>query len=95
MNLPLSSYYCESKEKTLSELKQEADLPDLIKTIVLGLRVNYKRVLRLMRQNYLLCRRRRKRVKTIDSNPPYPVFPNLIRDLVTTSIDSVWVSDIT
>ena len=32
---------------------------------------------------------------SIGSNHPYSVYPNLIRDLVTTSIDQVWLSDIT
>lgn len=58
--------------------------------------VNHKRVLRVMRENELLCRIRRKQgIKTTDSNHSYPVFPNLIKDLVTSSINQVWVSDIT
>jgi len=60
-----------------------------------GLRVNHKRVLRLMRQNDLLCRPRRKWAKTTQSDHPYPVFPNLVRNLVTTSVDQVWLADIT
>jgi transposase InsO family protein len=60
-----------------------------------GLRVNHKRVLRIMRQNDLLCRPRRRWVKTTDSDHPYPVFPNLIRNLLPTSIDQVWLADIT
>lgn len=48
-----------------------------------------------MRENDLLCRVRRRRVKTTNSNHSHPVFPNLIRDLLITSINQVWVSDIT
>jgi len=58
--------------------------------------INHKRVLRVMRENELLCRiRRKQRIKTTDSNHSYPVFPNLIKDLATSSINQVWVSDIT
>ena len=112
MNLPPSSYYYRPKERSLAQLKQEADLRDLIEAIVLefprygyrrvtralhrqGLRVNHKRVLRVMRQNDLLCRPRRRWVKTTQSDHRYPVFPNVIRNLVTTSIDQVWLADIT
>ena len=48
-----------------------------------------------MRENDLLCRIRKRRVRTTDSDHSYPVFPNLIRDSVITSINQVWVSDIT
>ncbi|MEA3485149.1 MAG: IS3 family transposase [Candidatus Aerophobetes bacterium] len=57
--------------------------------------VNHKRVLRIMRENDLLCRIRKRIIKTTDSDHSYPVFPNLIKDLITTSINQVWVSDIT
>jgi len=60
-----------------------------------GWRVNHKRVLRMMRENDLLCRVRRQGVKTTNSSHSHPVFPNLIRDLLITSINQVWVSDIT
>ena len=48
-----------------------------------------------MRQNDLLCRPRRRWVKTTQSDHPYPVFPNVVRNLVTTSVDQVWLADIT
>jgi transposase InsO family protein len=57
--------------------------------------VNHKRVLRVMRENDLLCRIRKRHVRTTDANHSYPVFSNLIKDLVITSINQVWVSDIT
>ncbi|NIO21242.1 MAG: IS3 family transposase [Candidatus Aenigmarchaeota archaeon] len=56
---------------------------------------NHKRVLRVMRKNNLLCCPRRRWVKATQSDHPYPVFPNVIRNLVTTSIDQVWLADIT
>lgn len=60
-----------------------------------GWPVNHKRVLRMMRENELLCRVRRRGVRTTNSNHSHPVFPNLIQDLLITSINQVWVSDIT
>ena len=49
----------------------------------------------MMRENDLLCRVRRQGVKTTNSNHSHPVFTNLIQDLLITSINQVWVSDIT
>ena len=60
-----------------------------------GWSVNHKRVLKMMRENDLLCRVRRRGIRTTNSNHSYRVFPNLIRDLLITSINQVWVSDIT
>ena len=57
--------------------------------------VNHKRVLRIMRENDLLCRIRRGRIRTTDADHSFPVFPNLIKDLAATSINQVWVADIT
>lgn len=60
-----------------------------------GWSVNHKRVLRMMRENELLCRVRKRGMRTTNSNHSHPVFPNLIQDLPITSINQVWVSDIT
>jgi len=60
-----------------------------------GWAVNHKPVRRLMREDNLLCLRRRKFVVTTDSNHALPVYPNLAADLVLTGIDQLWVADIT
>jgi putative transposase len=60
-----------------------------------GLLVNRKHVLRLMRQDNLLCRRKRSFIATTDSAHSLKVFPNLARDLVPTAVDQLWVADIT
>jgi transposase InsO family protein len=58
--------------------------------------VNHKRVLRLMRQDNLLCLRKRAFVpKTTDSRHGFRILPNLIRDLVPSGVDQIWVADIT
>ena len=58
--------------------------------------VNAKRVLRLMREDNLLCLRSRPFVpRTTDSRHDYAIVPNRIRRLVPTGIDQIWVADIT
>jgi len=60
-----------------------------------GLVVNHKRVLRLMRQDNLLCLRRRAFVVTTDSAHALPVYTNLVPELSVTGLDQLWVADIT
>ena len=60
-----------------------------------GWKVNHKRVRRIMREDNLLCLRRRKFVLTTDSNHSLPVYPNLAGEMVLTGIDQLWVADIT
>ena len=60
-----------------------------------GLVVNHKRVLRVMRENGLLCRRRKRFAVTTDSRHHFPIYPNLVRDLPVTALNQVWVADIT
>jgi len=57
--------------------------------------VNYKKVLRLMRESDLLCRVKRKRIKTTDSRHRFPRNPNLIKGMVIRCLNQVWLSDIT
>ncbi len=60
-----------------------------------GWQVGPNRVYRIMREDNLLCLRRRKFVVTTNSNHDRPVYPNLVRDMVLTGIDQLWVADIT
>lgn len=60
-----------------------------------GKRVNYKRVLRLMRENRLTKKPRRRFVRTTDSRHSYRVYPNLIKGLEVKRPNQVWVTDIT
>jgi len=60
-----------------------------------GKQVNHKKVLRLMRQSDLLCRVKRKRVKTTNSRHRFPRYPNLIKGKVISRLNQVWLSDIT
>ena len=60
-----------------------------------GWTVNQKRVHRLMREDNLLCVRRRKFAVTTDSNHGRKVYPNRARDMVLTDVDQLWRADIT
>jgi putative transposase len=60
-----------------------------------GWLANHKQVLQLMRAENLLCRPRRRFVRTTESTHTLPVFPNLTRDLVLTAANQLWVADIT
>jgi putative transposase len=57
--------------------------------------VNHKRVARVMRTAGLGIKPRRRFVRTTDSDHPFPVFPNLYRNLIPARPDLVWVADIT
>jgi transposase InsO family protein len=61
-----------------------------------GLVVNHKRVLRLMREDNLLCLRKRSFAPvTTDSKHSWRVVPNLARGMALTGLDQLWVADIT
>ena len=57
--------------------------------------VNPKRVYRLMREDNLLCVRKRKFVVTTESNHGRKVYPNLAGEMTLTGINQLWVADIT
>ncbi len=58
--------------------------------------VNHKRVLRLMREDNLLCLRDgRGFVVTTDSRHSFPIYPNLAREMTLTDLNQLWIADIT
>jgi transposase InsO family protein len=60
-----------------------------------GWTVNPKRVYRLLREDNLLCIRKRKFVVTTDSNHKRRVYPNLAGQMTLSGINQLWVADIT
>jgi putative transposase len=60
-----------------------------------GMKVNRKRLQRLMREDNLLCVAKRKFVVTTDSAHPLPVYPNLPPRMNVTGINQLWIADIT
>jgi putative transposase len=63
-----------------------------------GWMVNHKRVLRIMREESLLCQLRRRWSRTTDSEHGLRVYPNLLADCGwrrLTGLDQAWVADLT
>ena len=60
-----------------------------------GVVANHKRVLRVMREESLLCQLRRRSVATTDSKHSHRTYPNLLPGLVLDGLDQAWVADIT
>jgi putative transposase len=60
-----------------------------------GERVNHKRVSRIMREQDLRVRPKRRFVVTTDSGHDGPIFPDLAKDLAPTGRDQLWVADLT
>ncbi len=60
-----------------------------------GWAVNHKRVHRRMREDHLLCVRKRQFVVRTDAKHGRKVYPNRARGMVVTDVDQLWVADIT
>ena len=56
---------------------------------------NAKHVLRLMREDNLLCVRHTFRPVTTNSNHSHKIYPNLAKDMKVTGLNQLWVADIT
>lgn len=109
LELPRSSYYYHKKEKSESQ-QIEADLKLIagqhptygtrrlmhqLRRSPFGYQVNRKQIQRLARRMNLLRPIKRRKVRTTNSQHPYPRYENLVKDLVVTHPEHVWVSDIT
>ena len=81
--LEFPSYPPQADRRVTHQLKHE------------GCRINHKKVLRLMRESDLLCRVKRKWVKTTDPRHRFPRYPNLIKGMAISRLNQVWLSDIT
>ncbi len=60
-----------------------------------GSKVNHKMVLGVMKENNLLCSKKRFVPRTTDSEHNLPIYPNLTKDLVVMGINQYWAADIT
>ncbi len=60
-----------------------------------GYPVKDKKVRKFMKEDNLLCVKKRFRLRTTDSNHGEKIYPNLARDLKVTGINQLWVADIT
>ena len=107
--LPRSSYYysaVERDETSLTAAIQEAAaqfptygsrrLTHQVKREVADLApLGRKRVRRVMRENGLILRRKKQTKQTTNSRHSYPRYPNLVKGVVVTHPEEVWVCDIT
>lgn len=60
-----------------------------------GVLVNHKRVLRLLREDNLLCLRPRRGVRTTNSHHGLPTYPNLVPTVRLNGLNQLWVADLT
>lgn len=107
MGLARSSYYYQPKEKQSEDgLLREMEAVVLefsgygYRRVTKelhrqGVRVNHKQVLRLMREQGWLCKRKRCFRTTTDSSHKLAVYPNLVKGIPVTGLDQVWLADIT
>jgi len=108
LDLPHSTFYYQSRQ--VEDHQLEADMEKVVdqyptygtRRVTHQLRrapyayhFNRKRIQRIMRQKDWLRPVKRIKCRTTDSQHPYPRYPNLVKDLVVTRPDEVWVSDIT
>ena len=108
MRIARSTYYYKPKKPKPSDMdlaekieKIALDYPYYVHrriTAVLPrdkIKVNHKRVLRLMKDKNLLCREIKSFKATTDSSHGLTKYPNLIDDLIPYRIDQLWHADIT
>ena len=107
MGLPRSTYYATPEEKPsdaaiVAEIRAITDEFECYgyRRVGAELRhrgqvVNAKKVRRLMRENDLNPRKRRRFSRTTDSDHDGPVFPFVAQDFAVHGPDQLWVADIT
>lgn len=60
-----------------------------------GMKINHKKVLRIMREDSLLAIRYRKYILTTDSQHEHAIYMNLAARMTVTGVNQLWVADIT
>jgi len=108
LGLPRSSYYYQRRQRDESQLVQDVKtvtgehvtygtrrVRSQLRRSPYGYSINRKRIQRIMRREGLLRPEKRRKVRTTDSNHPYPRYKNLVKELEIVSPDQVWVCDIT
>lgn len=60
-----------------------------------NIKINHKRVARIMREMGINRKKKRKKRQTTQSRHEFPRYPNLLQDLAVERPNQVWVSDIT
>ncbi len=60
-----------------------------------GNNVNHKKVYRIMKTKNILCKKKKKKIFTTNSNHGLIIYPNLTKDIYLTKLNELWVADIT
>lgn len=58
-------------------------------------KINHKKVLKIMREHHLTCKKPDRKPKTTNSNHHFKKYPNLVKYIHVTGLNQVWVADIT
>ncbi len=108
IKLPRSSYYYKPRPKMPAAQRLITRIEEIIETFPgygyrrvtrqlqrEGVRINHKKVFRIMRTRGLTRKPKRRWVKTTDSNHSCRIYPNLLQHHTVTAINQVWVADIT
>ena len=108
MGLARSTYYSGPNEQPIAEARLVARITEICAewprygyrrvTAQLrheGLVVNHKKVMRLMKENGLSVRPRRRFVRTTDGDHDGPIFRNLAKHMDPIGPNQLWVADIT
>lgn len=59
------------------------------------IKIGRDKFFKLLRKNDLLVKRRRKRLKTTDSDHVFKKYPNLIKEYIPSGPEQIWASDMT
>ncbi len=108
MGLARSTYYAEPRNQPIEEARLVARIAGICaewprygyRRVTAQLRhegriVNHKKVMRLMKENGLSVRARKRFVVTTDSSHDGPVFPNRAKTVELNGPNQLWVADIT
>ena len=108
LNVPRSSYYYKRKDPQPDDQELITRIEEIIEEFPgYGYRrvtrqlhrehlpVNHKKVLRIMRERNLTRKRKRRFIRTTNSNHRCKIYPNLLMNRSVTALNQVWVADIT
>ena len=108
MGLARSTYYDEPKGQPIEEARLVERIKEICaewpsygyrrvtaELHATGCLVNHKKVMRLMQEQGLTVRPRRRFAATTDSDHDGPIFPNLAKDVLPAGPNQLWVADIT
>lgn len=106
MGLPRSTFYADAgdkeKDPVIDEIKSITDTCRgygyrrvTAELRHRGMIVNSKKVRRIMRENSLNPKRKRRYVATTDSDHDSPIYPNVAKGYCVHGPDQLWVADIT